>query len=375
MQFLATLKSGWDDYQRAMIMIRDILMFMDQVYASREKLDDTFSMGLTLFRDHIIRFSTIRERLSGTLVGTLDDERCDKISDKTAWKGIYQMLMSLSMNSRRVYEEDFQIPFLKQLAEFYQLRSRKLLVENSAFEYIGKVSALIERVGEWTTDCFDESTKTHIVQVLEDELIAKHMTQIMNMENSGIVQILKSIEQDASEMVFKHFGSFSDGNSTISDCAGNFLREIGTALVIKHGGEEQNLDAVVHSLLDLKDTFNIFGKISTKYGKTLKQRIQLEFVDIINLNQHIWEQLSSVIDEKLKRTIKCLSSEEVLELVKTMILLHYSKEKIVFEQHYEDFTQQLLKMIPPINKDKNNDNYVKVMVHINFHLVFYSRSV
>ncbi|CAF4046640.1 unnamed protein product, partial [Rotaria sordida] len=85
------------------------------------------------------------------------------------------MLISLGINSRLVYEEDFEIPFLKRLTEFYQLQSQKLLVENDASEYIRKVSMLNDAATQWIIDCFDESTKEHIIQVLEDELIKKHM--------------------------------------------------------------------------------------------------------------------------------------------------------------------------------------------------------
>ena len=374
-QFLATLKSKWDDYQRAMIMIRDILHYMNRVYVPAKQLDDSYNMGLILFRDHIIRFSSIRERLTSTLVNLLDDERRGEMIDKIAWKGIYRMLISLGMDTRFIYEENFQLPVLKQLAQFCQLRSQKLLVENSSSEYIGTVSALIGGVAQWTADCFDESTKTHIVQVLEDELIAKQMAKIMRTENAGIVQRMKSIKQDQLETIYQHFERFANGHSTISDCVGDYLRDMGTALIINNGEEGENLNAMVQSLLELKDTFNIFRKISTKYGKTLKQRIQLELMNIVNLNQHIAEHLSSLIVERMKRGVKCLSSEEVMELVKQMILLYYSKEKSVFEQHYDDFRQQMLKMIPHINEDKNTDNYVKVTVNRNFHLVSNGRSV
>ena len=49
------------------------------------------------------------------------------------------MLMVLGIDNRGVYEEDFEIHFLNQSAEFYQLESQKFLEENSASVYIHKV--------------------------------------------------------------------------------------------------------------------------------------------------------------------------------------------------------------------------------------------
>lgn len=44
-------------------------------------------------------------------------EKVDRISIKNAC----QMLMVLGINSRTVYEEDFERPFLQQSAEFYKV--------------------------------------------------------------------------------------------------------------------------------------------------------------------------------------------------------------------------------------------------------------
>lgn len=44
-------------------------------------------------------------------------EKVDRISIKNAC----QMLMVLGINSRSVYEEDFERPFLQQSAEFYKV--------------------------------------------------------------------------------------------------------------------------------------------------------------------------------------------------------------------------------------------------------------
>ena len=49
------------------------------------------------------------------------------------------MLMMLGIDTRNVYEEDFESHFLKQSSEFYMIESQKFLEENSASSYIHKV--------------------------------------------------------------------------------------------------------------------------------------------------------------------------------------------------------------------------------------------
>lgn len=48
-------------------------------------------------------------------------ERKGEIVDRSAIKNACQMLMRLGINSRAVYEEDFERPFLLQSAEFYKV--------------------------------------------------------------------------------------------------------------------------------------------------------------------------------------------------------------------------------------------------------------
>jgi cullin 3 len=109
------------------------------------------------------------------------------------------MLMILSMNDshksendkRKVYVEDFEEPFLEQSREFYKLESQKFLAENSASVYIKKVEQRITEEAERAKHYLDPSTEKEIVRVIEEELITAHLKTIVEMENSGVVYMLK----------------------------------------------------------------------------------------------------------------------------------------------------------------------------------------
>lgn len=48
--FLQTLNSAWSDHQTSMVMIRDILMYMDRVYVAQNNCDNVYNLGLMVFR-------------------------------------------------------------------------------------------------------------------------------------------------------------------------------------------------------------------------------------------------------------------------------------------------------------------------------------
>lgn len=51
--FLQTLNQAWNDHQTSMVMIRDILMYMDRVYVQQNNVDNVFNLGLIIFRDQV----------------------------------------------------------------------------------------------------------------------------------------------------------------------------------------------------------------------------------------------------------------------------------------------------------------------------------
>ncbi|CAF4735227.1 unnamed protein product, partial [Rotaria sp. Silwood1] len=270
----------------------------------------------------------------------------------SAVKNACQMLMSLGIDNRSVYAEDFEIPFLQQSAEFYRLESQKLLAENSASLYIRKVAARINEEAERAVHYLDKSTEERIVRVLEDELITKHIKTIVEMENSGVYHMLKFNKCDDLATMYKLFERVPNGHLTIADCMSSYLREQGRTLVTENTDDGKNAITYVQSLLDLKDTFDHFLKNAFNEDKTFKKRINSDFEYFINLNQRSPEYLSLFIDEKLKKGAKDLGDQEVeIVLDKAMMLFRYLEEKDVFERYYK---QHLAKRLL-LNKSASDD--------------------
>lgn len=51
--FLPKLNQAWTDHQTSMVMIRDILMYMDRVYVQQREVDNVYNLGLQLFKDQV----------------------------------------------------------------------------------------------------------------------------------------------------------------------------------------------------------------------------------------------------------------------------------------------------------------------------------
>ncbi|XP_043232481.1 cullin-3-like [Amphibalanus amphitrite] len=352
--FLATLNQAWHDHKTSMIMIRDILMYMDRVYVQQNNVDNVFNLGLILFRDQIVRYGGIRDHLRETLLKMVMRERRGEVIDKLAVKNACSMLMVLGVDSRAVYEEDFERPFLQQSAEFYRMESQNFLAENSASAYIRKVEARINEEAERASHYLDESTEARIVEVVEEELIKKHMKTIVEIENSGVVHMLKQQKTDDLACMYKLLSRVQDGLKTLADCVSTYLREQGRALVAEdpaYGGK--NAITYVQSLLDLRDVFDHFLKNSFNKDKMVKQRIASDFEYFLNLNNKSPEYLSLFIDDRLKKGAKGVTEQEIEAILdKTMVIFRFLQEKDVFERYYK---QHLAKRLL-LNKSASDDN-------------------
>lgn len=313
--FLQTLNQAWNDHQTSMVMIRDILMYMDRVYVQQNDVDNVYNLGLIIFRDQVVRYGCIRDHMRETLLNMVMCERKGEVIDHIAIKNACQMLMVLGINSRWVYEEDFERPFLTQSAAFYKMESQKFLSENSASVYIKRVEARITEEADRAKMYLDESTEPRIVEVVEDELIKKHMKTIVEMENSGVVYMLKNTKTDDLACMYKLFSRVQDGVKTISDCVSKYLREQGKSLV-KEEETGTNPITFVQNLLDLKDRFDHFLQNSFNFERTFKHMISSDFEYFLNLNPKSPEYLSLFIDDKLKKGCKGVS----IGLVSTFLL-------------------------------------------------------
>lgn len=349
--FLQTLNQSWNDHQTSMTMIRDILMYMDRVYVQQNNVDNVYNLGLILFRDHVVRYGLIRDQIRVTLLDFVMKERNGELIDRLAVKSTCHMLIHLGIESRSVYEEDFEKHFLQQSAAFYKIESQKFLEENSASVYIRKVEQRINEEAERACHYLDASTEKIIVKVVEQELISQHMKTIVEMEHSGVVHMLENQKIDDLKTMYKLFSRVDNGLKTIIACVSNHLRQEGKSLVTDDGNKEDAITFVT-SLLELKDKYDIFLKSSFFNDKEFLKMIGKDFEYFLNLNPKSPEYLSLFIDDKLKKGVKGMSDHEIEQVLdKTMVLFRFIQDKDIFERYYK---QHLAKRLL-LNKSSSDD--------------------
>jgi len=128
--------------QITMIMVRDILMYMDRTYIAQQRRRPVYELGLHLFRITVWEHPKVQPRFTELLMSAIANERAGLLTDdRTLLKQSLGMLLELGQaDSSSVYERDFEGIFLGTTQEFYRLESLSYLSQNTATDYVLKAT-------------------------------------------------------------------------------------------------------------------------------------------------------------------------------------------------------------------------------------------
>ncbi|XP_055355504.1 cullin-3-like isoform X2 [Paramacrobiotus metropolitanus] len=343
--FLTTVKRTWDAFSSGMQILKDIFMYMDRkVDVQDTKTSAVYAMGLGLFRDTVLHFGRVKERLLSTLLELINKERKGDSVDRETIKGITVMLMDLGAGSRIVYEEDFERDFLADSAAYFRLESQKYFSDNSATDYIKNVEKLIQSEGERTMNCLDPSTKTGVDRLIDTELIEKHVETIINMPVGGVVSLIQNRNFTEMTAMYKILNRINEGIPKLLTPMSQYLRQQGTALMSDSTGTTKTPVQLIQALLDLKREYDLFLEKSFKKDPRLRKMIATDFEYFFNLNKKSPELLTLFIDEQLRNASKNVLTEQQLNTVleQSMVLFRYLHDRDLFERYYKHFLARRL---------------------------------
>ncbi|KAJ7537238.1 hypothetical protein O6H91_12G104400 [Diphasiastrum complanatum] len=156
--FLEEMNSKWMEHNKALQMIRDILMYMDRTYVANYNKTPVHELGLNLWRDNIVRSPKIRDRLLDTLLDLVHRERTGEVINRGLMRNITKMLMDLGST---VYQEE--------------LESRSSLKHSDCADYLKKAERRLNEEIERVSQYLDTKSESKITAVVEKEMKFNHM--------------------------------------------------------------------------------------------------------------------------------------------------------------------------------------------------------
>ncbi|XP_021722915.1 cullin-3A-like [Chenopodium quinoa] len=361
--FLEELNRKWAEHNKALQMIRDILMYMDRTFVPSTHKTPVYDLGLNLWRDNVIHASSIQTRLLNTLLDWIQQERTGEVINRGLMRNIIKMLMDLGAS---VYQEDFEKPFLDVSANFYRVESQQFIECCDCGDYLKKAERRLNEEIERVSHYLDIRSEAKITKVVEREMIANHMPRLVHMDNSGLVNMLLDDKYEDLGRMYNLFRRVDNGLSTVRDVMTSHIREVGKQLVTD---PERVKDPVefVQRLLDEKDKYDKIISLAFNNDKTFQNALNSSFEYFINLNARSPEFISLFVDDKLRKGLKGVSEEDVeVVLDKVMMLFRYLQEKDVFEKYYKQHLAKRLLSGKTVSDDAERSLIVKLKTECGY---------
>jgi cullin 3 len=102
---LKEITNVWALEKNVIIMIKDILLYMDKNFVPKMKnYQNVQAMQTSQFKTQVILNSQIKKRLVSLLLAEIEKERNGEMIERIYLQKVIEMLVEVGMQSRRIYE-------------------------------------------------------------------------------------------------------------------------------------------------------------------------------------------------------------------------------------------------------------------------------
>lgn len=237
-------------------MIKDVVMYMNGNYVKNHKKLPVYECGLSIFRNTILYNSHIRNKLHQLLLLNIENERNGEIIDITTMKGLLSMLLELSINGERVYENEFENLFLYETKLYYEKESNRNLSEYTCIEYIQKVELRFQQEHKRIVNYLSNTTELKLMSLLETELISNHANTIIFMEKSGCEVMLHENNVSHLKQLCQLFQRVPIKLQLIRDCISEQIKKCGYEIISDQEKTKDKPFILVERILELKEKFD-----------------------------------------------------------------------------------------------------------------------
>ncbi|KIW99105.1 uncharacterized protein Z519_00768 [Cladophialophora bantiana CBS 173.52] len=405
-RFIRALKDAFADHQLCTGMITDVLMYMDRMFAQEQKRPPTFAASMALFRTQVLNTPlhddptiTVLSLLETVLLDMIRMERKGEIIDRPLVRACCYMLEGLyetftEDEPSKIYLTSFEPKFLQASREFYATEGQTLLVEADASTFCTHATRRLAEEQERCQQTISQITEPKIKAVVEKELISAHIRDVINMEGTGVRNMLDNDKVQDLANVFELVARVDPRKTALKDVVKKRVIELGmeinnAANVIgdaaptpksaqKSGADgkgiqqekalsQQTQAAIVwaEQILTLKAKLDRLWIEAFQKDTILEKGLENAFQDFININERSPEHLSLFLDEYLKRGGKDKSDAEVDTILDNgILLLQYLANKDTFETYYKRHMAKRLLMKKSVSREMERQMLSKMKMKI-----------
>lgn len=362
---LTELRHRWINHQIMNKWLKRFFTYLDRYYVKHHSLPTLEQAGMRCFRTTI--YDAMKQDTTSAILGLINDERERKIIDKSLVKSIVELYEEMGMGNLDCYNADLETALLENTREYYA-KKREDWINDSTPDYLIKAENAIQEEKTRVAEYLNSSSEQKILRVLDEELLERVETTLLEKESSGCRALLQNDKSEDLQRMFRLFQRLENGLNPIASIVQAFITDMGEDIINRRqarldGGEKDKNDdpKFVKSLIELHEKY--LGVVQTDFaGHALFQKaLKDAFVEIINKNVGQFtnaELMSTFCDRILKSGGEKLSESEVEESLDRIVqLFSYLTDKDLFAEIYRN---QLAKRL--LTQRSTSDDAEKLMI-------------
>ena len=310
-------------------------------------------------------------------------ERKGEIIDRTLVRGACYMLESLyetitEDENSKLYLTSFEPKFLEASRKYYREEGQALLANADASTFCSHARKRLKEEEDRCQQSISSITEPKIKAVVDKEFISAHIKEVINMEGTGVKNMLDNDRIVDLKNVFELVARVDPRKLALKEAVQRRVVELGTEInktafttsatgpakapskappdkaPPEKGLNQQTQAAItwVEQILDLKSKYDKLWEKAFLRDSVMEKALENSFQDFINANERSSEHVSLFLDEYLKRGVKGKSEAEVDQLLdKGILLLQYLANTDTFETYYRKHLARRLLMKKSVSRD------------------------
>ncbi|XP_028894290.2 cullin-4A [Zeugodacus cucurbitae] len=332
--FLKKINGWWLSFCQQMIMMRSIFLYLDRTYVLQNPtVHSIWDMGLDLFRTHIAMNEQVQKRTVEGILMLIEKERTGDAVDRGLLKSLVRMLCDL-----QIYISAFEDKFLIATKQLYQAEGQRKMQELDVPEYLRHVDKRLAEENERLLHYLDSSTKYPLIYTVEKELLAEHLTHILQ---KGLDTLLEENRLSDLTLLYSLLSRVKNGTAELCGNFNGYIKKKGRTIVI----DPEKDKSMVQDLLDFKDKMDVIVRNCFEHNEKFTNSLREAFEFFINQRANKpAELIAKYVDMKLRAGNKEATEEELEQILdKIMVLFRFIHGKDVFEAFYKkDLAKRLL---------------------------------
>merc|ERR1712038_2068841 len=131
------------------------------------------------------------------------------------------------MGSLDTYNNDLEAKLLESTREYYAKKRAEWIVTDSTPEYLIKAEQVLNEESNRVKEYLNTGTEPKLLKVVEDEVLEKVETALLEKEGSGCKVLLANDKSEDLQRMFKLFGRLENGLAPMAEIVQAYISSMG----------------------------------------------------------------------------------------------------------------------------------------------------